>query len=123
MQGTLNELEDLGASLVALTPQKSEHNRASTDKNNLNFHLLNDPGNAYAAKLGIRFELPADLRQVYLSLGIDLVAYNGNESWTLPMPARYVVDGGGIIRAADISADYTHRPEPGKTLDDLRGLG
>lgn len=123
MQGTLNELEDLGASLVALTPQKSEHNRASTDKNNLNFHLLTDPGNAYAAELGIRFELPADLCQVYLSLGIDLVAYNGNESWTLPMPARYVVDGGGIIRGADISVDYTHRPEPGKTLDDLRGLG
>ena len=123
MQGILNELEDLGASLVALTPQKSEHNRTSTDKNNLNFHLLTDPGNAYAAELGIRFELPADLRQVYLSLGIDLVAYNGNESWTLPMPARYVVDGGGIIRAADISVDYTHRSEPSKTLDDLRGLG
>jgi hypothetical protein len=56
-------------------------------------------------------------------LGIDLVAYNGDESWTLPVPARYVVDGGGIIRAADVGVDYTHRPEPGKTLDDLRGLG
>jgi peroxiredoxin len=123
LQGILNELEDLGASLVALTPQKPEHNRASTDKSNLNFHLLTDPGNAYAAELGIRFELPADLRQVYQGLGIDLVAYNGDESWTLPVPARYVVDGGGIIRAADVGVDYTHRPEPGKTLDDLRGLG
>ena len=123
MQGILNELEDLGASLVALTPQKPEHNRASTDKSNLNFHLLTDPGNSYAAELGIRFDLPADLRQVYQGFGIDLVAYNGDESGTLPVPARYVVDGSGIIGAADIDVDYTLRPEPGISLDDLRGLG
>ena len=122
MQGILSELEGLGASLVALTPQKPEHNRASTDKNDLNFHLLTDPGNAYAAELGLRFEVPADLRLVYDGIGIDLPKYNGDESWSLPIPARIVVDGGGIIRATDIDADYTHRPEPAKTLDDLRGL-
>ena len=35
------------------------------------------------------------------------------------MPARLVVDDNGIIRASDVSADYTQRPEPEKTLKDV----
>jgi hypothetical protein len=40
----------------------------------------------------------------------------------LPMPARIVVDRNGIVRATDIDADYTVRPEAAKTLEDLRAL-
>jgi hypothetical protein len=36
------------------------------------------------------------------------------------MPARYVIDHEGIIRAADVNADYTIRPEPSETLRQLR---
>ena len=123
MQSILGELEELGASLMALTPQLPEHNRATRDKSALNFHLLTDPGNAYAAALGLRFEVTGELREIYASIGIDLPKYNGDDSWTLPVPARLLVDGDGVIRAADIDVDYTRRPEPKKTLDDLRGLG
>jgi len=38
------------------------------------------------------------------------------------MPARYIVDQKGIIRSADINADYTVRPEPSETLERLRNL-
>ena len=122
MQAVLKELESLGANLVALTPQMPEHNRASTNKGDLNFHLLTDPGDAYAAQLGLRFEVPDDLKAVYSGFGLELPKYNGDESWTLPIPARFVIDGGGIIRATDIDADYTYRPEATKTLEDLRAL-
>lgn len=120
MQAVLKELDELGATLAALTPQLPEHNRTMREKNALNFHMLSDPGNAYAAELGLRFELPDDLKEVYKSLGIDLPKYNGDESWTLPIPARLVVDTGGVIRAADIDVDYTRRPEPSKTVEDVR---
>ncbi len=123
MQGILGELEKLGATLVALTPQRPEHNRATRDKHALNYHLLTDPGNAYAAELGLRFEVTGDLRKVYAGRSIDLPKYNGDDSWTLPVPARLVVDTEAVIRAADIDVDYTRRPEPAKTLSDLRGLG
>ncbi len=42
---------------------------------------------------------------------------------TLPMPARYVVKQDGIIVAADFDPDYTVRPEPQKTLADLKEIG
>jgi hypothetical protein len=41
--------------------------------------------------------------------GADLAAFNGDPSWTLTMPARYVVAPGGTIEYADISVDYTRR--------------
>ena len=40
----------------------------------------------------------------------------------MPVPARLVIDSGGVVRAADIDVDYTRRPEATKTLDDLDSL-
>jgi peroxiredoxin len=75
-----------------------------------------------AKQLGLVFALPEDLRQIYLGLGIDLPKANGDDFWTLPMPARYVVDRTGTIRAADVDPDYTHRTEPAETVAALRAL-
>jgi len=36
--------------------------------------------------------------------------------------ARYIIDSSSIIRAADVNADYTIRPEPSDTLSLLRTL-
>lgn len=109
--------------MVAITPQLPEHSVTMTEHHNLGFGLLSDPGNAYLASLGLVFTVPDDLRAVYLGIGIDLPKHNGEDSWTLPMPARFLIGGDGIIRAADIDPDYTHRPEPQKTIDDLIALG
>ena len=40
----------------------------------------------------------------------------------LPMPARYVVAGGNVIRSAVVNFDYTYRPEPIDTLRVLQEL-
>ena len=69
-----------------------------------------------ASAFRLTFELPDDLKNVYRSFKIDLPAYNGDDSWTLPMPARYVIDAGGQIRTADVNMDYTRRPEPENTV-------
>jgi hypothetical protein len=86
-------------------------------------HLRSGLGNDYGAKLGLRFKLPDDLKEVYLTFGIDLATHNGEGSWTLPMPGRFVVNQSGIVRAVDVDPDYQYRPEPQKTLDDVKALG
>lgn len=123
MRDIVPELEEHGASLVAITPILPEHNRGLVEKHGLNFPLLSDPGNDYVAKLGLRFQLPDEIKTIYGNFGIDLPASNGDDSWTLPIPCRIVVDKGGIVRAADIDVDYTRRPEPTKTLEDVKALG
>ena len=115
-------MQDLGASLVALSPQKPEHGLTIVEKNQLGFDILSDPRNDYAQTLGLRFTLPAELQAIYASFGINLPLFDGDESWTLPMPGRIVIDQGGIVRAVDVDPDYTVRPEPEATLAVVKKL-
>ncbi len=105
---------------MAITPQTTERSVALRDEHKLTFDLLRDEGNAYAAGLGLRYELPGDLRALYLQFGIDLADSNGEPGWTLPLPARYVIDPAGTVRYARVHHDYTTRPEPAETLQALR---
>jgi peroxiredoxin len=123
LQQIVGTLKEYGATLVAITPQLFERSHSQIAKQGITFDLLSDPGNDYAAKLGLRFKLPDDLKAVYLDFGIDLAAHNGDNSWTLPMPGRFVVDRAGIVRAVDVDPDYQYRPEPQKTVDDVKALG
>jgi peroxiredoxin len=66
--------------------------------------------------------LPEYLRETYRTFPLDLEMFNGDASWTLPIPARFVIDWNGIIRAAQSDPDYTTRPEPSDALDALRAL-
>jgi peroxiredoxin len=59
---------------------------------------------------------------VYRTFPLDLEKFNGDASWTLPIPARFIIDREGIIRAAEADPDYTTRPEPDDTLRALRAL-
>jgi peroxiredoxin len=122
LQQVAGTLKELGATIVAITPQPAEASRSLIEKQGISFDLLSDPGNAYAAALGLRFTLPEDLKAVYPSFGLDLAVCNGEPSWTLPMPGRFVVDRSGIVRAADVDPDYERRPEPQQTVDDVRAL-
>jgi len=122
LQAIQPELTALGATLVAISPQLPEHNRELARHRHLTFEILTDRGNEVAARFGLRFSLPEYLRQIYRSFPLDLEKFNGDASWTLPMPARFVIDQTGIIRAADSDPDYTTRPEPSETLQALRAL-
>ena len=84
--------------------------------------ILSDPGNELAARYGLRFAMPPDLIDVYRQFSLDIPRHNGDETWTLPMPARLIIDSDGIIRYADINPDYTERPEPEDTLAALRKI-
>jgi len=56
------------------------------------------------------------------SFGSTLDRFHDESGYRLPMPARYVIDKEGVIRAADVNADYTVRPEPSETVRRLRML-
>ena len=51
-----------------------------------------------------------------------MLCRQSGRSWTLPVPARLVVDTAGIVRVVDADPDHTRRPEPQKTLDDVAAL-
>jgi len=107
---------------VAISPQLPEHNRELIKHRQLSFEILTDRGNEVAAQFGLRFALPQYLRDVYATFPLDLAKFNGDASWTLPIPARFVIDREGIVRSAEADPDYTTRPEPSETIAALRRL-
>jgi peroxiredoxin len=84
--------------------------------------VLRDHGNRVAEAYGLVFTLPADLQAIYVKFGIDLAKGNGDGTWRLPVPARFVIDRQGIVRAVDADPDYTRRPEPAETIAALARL-
>ena len=120
LQGALPSFRELGAQLVAISPQNAVNSRKSIRTNELEFPILSDPGNETAAAFGLRFKLPDYLVELYKSLKNELPAFNGDASWTLPMPGRFVIGQDGVILYAEVNPDYTHRPEPEDMLPVLR---
>jgi peroxiredoxin len=112
-----------GGNIVVISPQRIEKSKEVHAKEGLALDILSDAGNALAKSLGVSFVLPENIREIYGQLGgFTLPDYNGDDSWTLPMPTRLVVGQDGIVKYAEVDADYTVRPEPADTLAALRGI-
>ena len=118
----LEEIQRLGAHLLAISPQMSQGSQITAEKNGLSFHVLSDRGNDVARKFGIVFRVPPEVKEVYLGLGIDLGAANDDPSWELPLAATYIIDQKGTIRDYFVNADYVRRMEPADILAALKRI-
>ena len=115
-------MKELGATMVAISPLLPRYSKQVEKDNKLEYDILSDSNNDVAEKFGLKFSFPDYLIEIYKGFGADFKRFNGDDSWTLPMPARYVVNQEGIVTVADFDPDYTVRPEPSKTVEDLKQL-
>jgi peroxiredoxin len=122
LQEVWPHIKEAGATLVAISPQREQYLHQMAKRHNLTFEILRDKGNEVAAQFGLRFTLPEYLEELYRKLGSDLERFNGDDSWTLPMPARFIILQDSIIAAADADPDYTVRPDPSKTVEALKAM-
>lgn len=121
-QAHLAELNQMGASLVAISPQTPDNSLSTLEKNELAFHVLSDSDLKTSTSFGIAFELPPELVALYSSVGNNLPEINGNGKWVLPVPATFVIDQKGMIRYAHVEADYRERSEPAQVLELVKSI-
>ena len=81
-----------GATLAVISPQVARTPRETEEPKPLAFELLRDFGNRVAEAYGLVFTLPEALQAIYTKFGIDLPTGNGDGTWRLPVPARFVID-------------------------------
>ena len=117
-----SEVQELGARIVVLTPELERYTRALHKKLNLPFDILTDLHLKISEQFGLVFTFPDYLRNLYESFGSTLDRFHDESEYRLPIPARYIVDSNRLIRAADVNADYTIRPEPSETVRLLKEL-
>ncbi|MDX8398848.1 MAG: peroxiredoxin-like family protein [Gallionellaceae bacterium] len=112
LHGVQKEIESHGATLVGLAPETPDRALSTAERAGIDFDILSDSANRVAESMGLVFELPEALRQIYEKFGIDLPAYNGDNSFKLPVPATYIIGWDGVIIYAFVNADYSMRLEP-----------
>lgn len=120
LQEVLPELKSLKADLVAISPETPDNSLTTSEKNELTFSVLSDAGNLYAKELGLVFQMPEDLREVYNSFNLKVDEHNGNNDYELPMPATYIVNKQREVIYGFTPEDYTERLDPETILEVLK---
>jgi peroxiredoxin len=120
MNLVLPQIEQAGATLVAISPQTVQQSFFMRDQHKLRFPLLSDAGNKVARQFGLTYRVPDEQKAVYQRAFVNLPFVNGDDSWELPIPATYVIERDGTVLYASANEDYAERPEP---EDILRALG
>jgi len=113
------EIQQAGASLVAISPQTVHQSYFMHDQHKLRFPLLSDTGNSVAHQFGVAYKVPYYQQALYKRVFINLPHTNGDESWELPIPAIFILGRDGMVLYASANEDYTERPEPAEILQIL----
>lgn len=123
LQDALPSFGEFGASLVAISPQAPDHSLSLTEKHELAFHVLSDVSQEVIRAYHVQFTLTGGLEDLQVNVfRNDPRDQNADHSRSLPVPATFVVDRGGIVRAAFVSADWRIRAEPADIAAALRSL-
>ena len=116
------QIKALGAHLLAVPPERPDESLSTAEKNALAFLVLSDVGNQVARRFRITFDLAEALRPIYSRLGHALPDRNGDNSWSLPIPATYIIGQEGRIVLAFVDIDYRSRLDPVEVIKALQKL-
>jgi peroxiredoxin len=95
--------------ILAITPDRSRFASMLKDETHADFPVLTDIDNGYAMSLNLVFWVGDEMRQLMTAAGYLPSPAQGNDAWFLPIPATFVVDTDGTVRARFIDPDYRKR--------------
>lgn len=113
-----------GINLLALSPQAPRQNTFTVEQHALPFPVLSDPAAQVAGQYGLAYTIPPAHRAYYRSILVNIPHSNANlnydsateASWTLPLPATFLIRPDGTIAFAEAHSDFHVRPEPADVL-------
>jgi peroxiredoxin len=115
-QSRLPRIRELGATFVAVSPEKPDFAKAFLAKEQIEFPILHDDGNVIARQFGLEFVVEESLQRLMKEFSNDLAEKNGDNSWALPIPGTFVISKGGRIEYSFANPDFTVRADPEEVL-------
>jgi peroxiredoxin len=113
------DIEAAGGVLLAIIPEPQKMARKLRADNALSLTVLCDMDLAFAASLDLVVYMGEELRELYLSDGIDVGACQLTEGWFLPIPATFVIGTDGKVVARHVDPDFRRRMEVADILQAL----
>ncbi len=115
-------LRDLGATLVAVSPQIPERLVEIRTRNGLSFKVASDLGNELGRRLGILYAADEASQAAQRAKGGFIGDTTGTGTWELPQPAVVVIDHERVVRFVDVSPDWLVRTEAEVVLEAVRDI-
>jgi peroxiredoxin len=103
-----DEISSVGGQIIAVMPERQQFVSDLRKISQAPFLVLTDMDNGYAMSLGLAIWVGDEMRKI-ISQRHDLPAYQGNDTWVVPIPATFVVGQDGRIRARFVDPDYRKR--------------
>jgi peroxiredoxin len=126
-QQHLSKFEELGATLIAISPETPSNTERTATKNLLKFEVLSDKGNAVARKYGIIWNIPESDREGFSkwleeSTGQTLEEFNDYDGYELPVPATFVIATDGVVKYSFKDVNYKNRADINDIISTLKIL-
>lgn len=123
LQARLKEFHNLGATLVAISPQVPDGSLSENEMNELDFIVLSDQSAKVASQYGVAWEVPEFLAEhMRVDRNLDLEKINNGAGSVLPIPATFVLNKEGIVTWRYVDVDYRTRAEPDDIIEALKQL-
>ena len=110
----MGRIEATGGHVIAIMPETQAFAAKFKADATAPFPVLTDLDNGYALSLNLAIWLGAEI-QGLLSPMQDMPTFHGNDGWVLPIPATFVVDRNGVVKARFVDPDFRKR----MAIDDL----
>ena len=122
LQNALPKITEFGATLIAISPQVIPCSDVPDEECGADYEVLSDKGNTVARSYDIVFHLQDEMQAIYKEFDLDLPEFNGDNSFDLPVPAKYVIGEDGVVNLSFVDPDCTYRLDPAEILSSLREL-
>jgi len=123
LQARLPEIHELGAQLVAISPQVPDGSMGENEISKMDFLVLSDQNADVAASYGVAWQVPTFLLEhMRVDRGLDLESLNNGNGSILPIPATFVLDKQGKVTWRYVDVDYRTRSEPEDIINALKKL-
>lgn len=109
LQDSMKFITDLGAIVIAITPENNENINKTIEKSKSNFTIIYDEGHKIMDAYQVTFKQTKWKKILHLLLGTNINKASGNNDDALPVPATYIINQEGKIIGMHFDKKYTKR--------------
>jgi len=123
LQDKLKDIHQLGATLVAISPEVPDSSMTKSEISNMEFTVLSDQDAKVASQFGVAWEIPEFLLDhMQIDRNLDLKKINNGNDRILPIPATFILGSDGIVKWNYVNIDYRTRSEPDEIIEALKNI-
>ncbi|GAF02953.1 peroxiredoxin-like family protein [Saccharicrinis fermentans] len=123
LQDKLKDIHQLGATLVAISPEVPDASMTKKEMDEMEFIVLSDQDAKVATQYGVAWTVPEFLLEhMRIDRNLDLTKINNGNSTVLPIPATFILGSDGLVKWNYVNVDYRTRSEPDEIIEALKNI-